>query len=53
LVKLTKGGMRVTILVKGVPHGDEARPNYRRLLYMAANGFYLAMDAVVGAFFSG
>src|SRR6266487_2538608 len=27
---------------RGAPHGDEARPNCRRLLYMAANGFYLA-----------
>jgi GTP-binding protein EngB required for normal cell division len=49
-VKLTEGGTRVTILIKGVPHGDEARPNCR-LLNWAANGFYLAMDAVVGAFF--
>jgi hypothetical protein len=28
--------------VRGVPHGDEARPNFRCLLYMTANGFYLA-----------
>ena len=28
--------------VRGAPHGDEARPNCHRLLYMVANGFYLA-----------
>jgi len=27
---------------RGAPHGDEARPNCRRLMYVAANGFYLA-----------
>jgi hypothetical protein len=36
---------------QGVPHGDEARPNCRRLLYMVANGFYLADGRVGRSFF--
>jgi hypothetical protein len=37
---------------RGAPYGDEARPNYRRLMmYMAANDFYLAYKRSGRSFF--